>query len=112
MQPMVSDGEHQRQPVGEDVARRGRAHAEQGARPASTPRMSRVASRGSEVPVPPPSAFHCASSRRDDLGDHPGADGEIGALQAEDEEAGRDGEEQRGEAAEQDREHRVQPPAG
>jgi hypothetical protein len=26
--------------------------------------ISRVAERGSEVPVPPPTAFHCATSSR------------------------------------------------
>ncbi len=60
----------------------------------TTPVPRHVASSpdGSEVPVPPPSAFHCASSSRATLGDDPSADGEIGALQTEDEEAGRNGE--------------------
>jgi hypothetical protein len=54
----------------------------------SVAHISRVADRGSDVPVPPPSACHLRHHQPHDLGDHPGSDGEIGPLQTEGEERG------------------------
>ena len=71
--------------------------------------MSRVASRGRDVPVPPPSVFHWATSKPDNLGNDPGADGEIGAVQAEGEKGGGHGDHKGGDTGEQDRGHRVKP---
>ena len=87
---MMTTDEDQRRPVDDDLARRRPMRTSNSAATCSSPSMFEVAVRGSELPVPPPSAFHCARRRRKHLRHDPGDHREVGALHAEDDEPDRD----------------------
>ena len=98
--------QQQSRPVGDDVARRRGAHAEQRLHPLDAGDLvgdeggQRRAGAAAELP-------ELGEDEPVDLGHHPGADGEIGALQAEHHECGRQREEARHQAGQQDRQQRI-----
>ena len=98
-----ADGEREREPVAEDVARRGAAHMEQFADEIEAEHRTRDVGRqrgaGAAAKL-----LDLGEHQPADLGDDPGADGEIGAAQTEHDQRRRNGDEAGDDAGEDDRE--------